>query len=60
MANKRELEERLKQLEEQGTGEKDKWWREMCERYGFPIVPINEATQEQKDAVMDKYMDDFY
>lgn len=60
MANKAALLSRLEQLEGRNVTTSDAWWREMCKRYGFPVIPIDDATREQQNAVMDAYLDDFY
>lgn len=60
MASKAALLDRLAQLENANVTTSDAWWREMCTRYGFPVVPIDDATPEQRNTVMDSYLDEFY
>lgn len=60
MANKAALLQRLEQLEGRDLTASDAWWREMCKRYGFPVIPIDEASREQQNTVMDAYFEDFY
>lgn len=52
---------RLEALENAGVTNDDAWWRGICQKYGFPVIPLNEATREQRNAVMDAYLDEeFY
>lgn len=60
MANKAALLQRLEQLEGRDVSAQDAWWREMCLRYHFPAIPLDDATTEQRNAVMDCYFEDFY
>lgn len=59
MASKEKLA-RLEALENAGVTTSDAWWREMCQKYGFPVIPLNDATPEQRNTVMDAYLNDFY
>ncbi|WP_338533828.1 hypothetical protein ACEPWQ_13140 [Leclercia adecarboxylata] len=56
----KEKMQRLEALESAGVTTSDAWWREMCQKYGFPVIPLNDATKEQRNTVMDAYLDDFY
>ncbi|WP_312773964.1 hypothetical protein [Atlantibacter hermannii] len=57
----KEKMQRLEALESAGVTNDDAAWRGMCARYGFPVIPLNEATREQRNAVMDAYLDEeFY
>lgn len=60
MTSKAALLQRLEQLENANVTMSDAWWREMCKRYDFPIIPIDDATEQQRNSVMDRYLDDFY
>lgn len=60
MTSNKEKLARLEALENAGVTNDDAWWREMCRKYGFPVLPLDDATKEQRNAVMDAYLDDFY
>lgn len=60
MVSKSSLLERLERLERASVSTQDAWWREMCKKYGFPVVPIDEATPDQRNAVMREYLNEFY
>lgn len=60
MTSKAVLLQRLEQLENGNVTTSDAWWREMCGRYGFPVIPIDDATEEQRNSIMDRYLDDLY
>lgn len=60
MTSNKEKLARLEALENIGVTNDDQWWREMCLRYHFPVIPLNDATTEQRNAVMDCYFEDFY
>lgn len=60
MASKAALLQRLEQLEGRDLTASDAWWRGLCERFGFPVIPIDDVTEEQRRAVMNRYLDEFY
>lgn len=51
---------RIEALERANVSAADGWWREMCIRYHFPVIPFDSATTEERNAVMDCYLKDFY
>lgn len=60
MTNKAALLSRLEHLESASVTTEDAWWREMCKRYGFPVTPIDDVTDELRRAVFEKYFEEFY
>ncbi|EJQ1522469.1 hypothetical protein QA421_001309 [Cronobacter sakazakii] len=51
---------RIEALESASVSTQDAWWREMCSRYGFPVTPIDNVTDELRRAVFEKYFEEFY